>query len=161
MVRKQKIAIGADHGGFILKQKLMPYLCKKGYVIIDFGTNSGQSCDYPAIGYNVAKYVADKKADFGIAICKTGFGMAIVANKIKGIRSAVCDSAKEAESARQHNDCNVLSLAAKRVNFETAKKIVDIFLKTKLEGSRHRRRVRQIEVLEIRGMKDDGRRTRR
>lgn len=150
MVRRIIIALGTDHGGFVLKKKLKGYLEKKGYKVIDFGTNLSKSCDYPLIGYKLAESVSKGKSDIGIAICKTGFGMAIIANKLKGVRSAVCDTPREAKSARQHNDCNVVSLAAKRINFNTAKKIVDVFLSTPSEGGRHRRRVRQIIKLEKR-----------
>jgi len=148
MVRKPVIAIGADHGGFILKEEVKKYLKEKEYSIKDFGTNSIESCDYPLIGYKVAKAVSKKKARYGIAICKTGFGMAIIANKVKGVRSAVCDTPKEAESARRHNDCNVLSLASKRVKLEAAKKTINVFLKTGGESGRHLRRVKQIISLE-------------
>lgn len=150
MVRKLKIALGADHGGFLLKEKLKKYLLYKGYRVRDIGTDRRASCDYPPIGYEIAKSVSKKESNFGIAVCKTGFGMAIIANKIKGVRSAVCDTPSEARSARQHNDCNVLSLAAKRVDFASAKRIVDAFLKTCAEGGRHRRRVKQINKLEKR-----------
>ena len=113
-----------------------------------FGTNSAEACDYPLFGYKAAKAVSDKNADFGIVICKTGFGMAIVANKLKGVRSAVCDNAAEAESARKHNGCNVISLGATRIDAETAKQVVDVFLSTEAEGGRHQRRVDQIIELE-------------
>lgn len=148
MAGRLTIAIGADHGGYILKEELKKYLAGKKYVVKDFGTNSIDSCDYPLVGYEVAKAVSRKKADFGIAICKTGFGMAIVANKVKGIRSAVCDSPDEAMSARLHNDCNVLSLAAKRVKLDAAEKIVDLFLSTGNEGGRHKKRVMEITEVE-------------
>ena len=148
MAKHLKIAVGADHGGFQLKEKLKQYLACSGYDVQDFGAYTAEPSDYPLFGYEVAKAVAGKRADYGIVICKTGFGMAIMANKLKNIRSAVCDTVSEAGSARSHNACNVLSLAANRVNFRKAKNIVDIFLKTKPDGGRHLRRVKQISKLE-------------
>lgn len=148
MAGKLNIALGADHGGFLLKEKLKKYLLNKGYKVEDFGTDSLKSCDYPLIGYKLAESVSKRRSDYGIAICKTGFGMAIIGNKLKNVRSAVCDTPRQAKSARQHNDCNVLSIATKRVSGPQAKKIVNVFLKTQAEGGRHRRRVRQIVRLE-------------
>ena len=148
MAGRMKVWISADHGGFALKETLKAYLSKKGHKVTDAGPDSGDPCDYPEFGYKTAKAVSSKKADYGIAICKTGFGMAIIANKLRGVRSAVCDSPAEALSARQHNDCNVLALAATRVSAAVAKKITDVFLKTKREEGRHARRVRQIIRLE-------------
>lgn len=148
MVRRIIVALGADHGGFILKEKLKAYLLNKGYKVKDLGTHSKKSCDYPLIGHRIAKSVSDKTSDCGIAVCKTGFGMAIISNKSRNVRSAVCDTPAEAKSARQHNDCNVLSLAAKRVGIEKAKRIVNTFLRTPQEKGRHRRRVNQIVRLE-------------
>jgi len=148
MAGKLNIALGADHGGYELKEGLKKFLLTNGYKVKDFGTNSTKSCDYPLLGHKAASYVSKGKADKGILICKTGFGMAIIANKSKGVRSAVCDTPLEAKSARQHNDCNVLSLSAKRVGLQKAKKIVNVFLNTTAEGGRHKRRVRQIERLE-------------
>ncbi|MFH1791116.1 MAG: ribose 5-phosphate isomerase B [Candidatus Omnitrophota bacterium] len=148
MADKPVVAMGADHGGFILKEALKQHLSAKGYEVIDFGTDTAEACDYPLFGHKAAKAVADGKAEFGIVICKTGFGMAIVANKVSGVRSAVCDTADEAESARRHNACNVLSLAATRVGIGAAKDIADVFLSTGTEGGRHERRVGQIKELE-------------
>lgn len=143
-----KIAIGADHGGFELKTRLVNFLKKEGYMVKDFGTFSGGSCDYPLIGYGVAKAVARKKFSRGIIICKTGIGMSIVANKIKGIRAALCDRVDIARSSRLHNDANVLVLAANIVDVYKAKKIVAVWLTTPSLGGRHRRRVKQIEKIE-------------
>jgi len=148
VARKITISMGADHGGFILKEELKKYLKEKGYRIKDVGTNSVESCDYPLFGYEAARAVSARRADRGIVICKTGFGMAIIANKVKGIRCAVCDSAPQAKSARRHNSCNVLALAAKRVKRAAAKKIVDAFLSEEADIGRHRRRVNQIINLE-------------
>ena len=149
MVREKiNIAVGSDHGGYLLKEKLKGYFLEKRYSVKDFGVNSPSPSDYPLVGYKVAKAVSAGKSNFGIAICKTGFGMAIIANKLKNVRSAVCDTPSEAKSARAHNDCNFLSLSAKRTAFKKAKKIVDMFLITKAEGGRHARRVGQIKRLE-------------
>jgi len=148
MDAKPVIAIGSDHGGFVLKEALKMHLKALGYTITDFGTNSIESCDYPVYGSLVARAVAAKEAAYGIAICKTGFGMSIVTNKQKGVRSAVCDTPEEAETARRHNDCNVLALGARRVEQKTAKAIVGVFLTTGAEGGRHQRRVEQINDME-------------
>ncbi|MDD5496093.1 MAG: RpiB/LacA/LacB family sugar-phosphate isomerase, partial [Candidatus Omnitrophica bacterium] len=114
-----KIAIGSDHGGYDLKAKIVEFLKEKGHDIQDLGTHSKESCDYPLIGFEVAKAVSDKKADKGILLCKTGIGMAIIANKVNGIRAAVCYDTELARSSREHNDCNVIILAA---NYTDAKK---------------------------------------
>lgn len=145
---KIKIAVAADHGGYMLKDDLIEYLNSKGYSVEDFGAFTIEASDYPLYGQKAARAVAAGAADFGILICKTGFGMAITANKIKGIRSAVCDSADEAVSARQHNHCNVLSLAAQRIDAKNAKSITEAFLTTSEEAGRHQRRVDQITKLE-------------
>ena len=148
MAKKVKIAMGADHGGYRLKEVLKGYLKKKGFIVLDFGTFTDESCDYPLIGHKVAKAVATKKCRFGINICKSGFGMGIISNKVKSVRSAVCDSLSQAKSAREHNDCNVLSLSGMRIKLWKAKKICEVFLKTKSLGGRHKRRVKQINNLE-------------
>ena len=148
MAKKVKIAMGADHGGYRLKEVLKGYLEKKGFIVLDFGTFTDEPCDYPLVGHKVAKAVATKKCRFGINICKSGFGMGIISNKVKSVRSAVCDSLSQAKSAREHNDCNVLSLSAMRTKLWKAKKICEVFLKTKSLGGRHKRRVKQINNLE-------------
>ncbi|MDP6685503.1 MAG: ribose 5-phosphate isomerase B [Candidatus Omnitrophota bacterium] len=138
------IAIGADHGGFKLKEALVKYLKKKRHSVKDFGTFSEGSCDYPIIGYKVARAVSKKKSSRGILICKTGIGMSIVANRVKGVRAALCDRADIARSSRQHNDTNVLVFAANIVSLQKAKKIVDVWLSTRALGGRHARRVNQM-----------------
>lgn len=143
-----KIIIGSDHGGFELKNKLIKFLKSKKYNVEDTGTHSKESCDYPLIGFDVAKKVADKKADRGILICKTGVGMAIVANKISGIRAAACYDKEMARSSREHNDCNILVLAAQYTNFREAKEMARIWLNAKSLGERHARRVKQIKAFE-------------
>lgn len=144
----KRIAIGSDHGGFKLKELLKKYLSKKGYRIADFGTHEEKPCDYPPIGYKVAKNVSNGKFERGILICKTGIGMAIIANKLRNVRSGVCNTVSQARTSRLHNDTNVLSLAAKYINFDKAKRIINTWLNTEALGSRHKRRVNQIKKLE-------------
>lgn len=139
-----KIAIGADHGGYRLKEKVAEYLKQKGYPVKDFGAFSEESCDYPLIGYKVSKVVGKKEFSRGILICKTGVGMSMVANRVKGVRAALCDRVDIARLSREHNDSNILVLSAKLVAFEKAKDILDVWLSTKALGGRHRRRVKQI-----------------
>ena len=143
-----KIAIGCDHGGYLLKSGLIEYLKKKGHNILDVGCFHPKSCDYPEFGYRAARLVSKKIADRGILICKTGIGYSMVANKVKGIRAALCYSVALARSSRLHNDANVLVLAANIVSLPRAKKIVSVWLSTRALGGRHRRRVKQIKKLE-------------
>ena len=142
-----KIALGADHAGFELKEKIKEYLLKKGGIeVIDKGTNSKESVDYPKYGHAVAKSIVGKEADFGILICGTGIGISIAANKIKGIRAANCTNTTMARLSRQHNDANILALGARIVGDVIALDIVDEFLSASFEGGRHQKRVDQIEV---------------
>ena len=145
----RRVAIGADHGGFALKAKLIPLLQGKGVEVADLGTHSPAPCDYPQIGYKVAAAVAQKKFDRGILLCKSGIGIAIVANKVPGIRAAVCGDPFDAERSRSHNDANVLVLGAEKLSDARARRIIDTWFDTPFEsGGRHERRVRQIAVLE-------------
>ena len=143
-----KIAIGADHGGYKLKESLVRFLKKRGHTIKDFGTFSKTSCDYPTIGYQVSKAVAKKKFSRGILICTTGIGMSMTANKVKGVRAALCNRVDIARLSRKHNDANVLVFAAKAVPSAKAKKIATIWLSTRASGGRHKRRVRQINKID-------------
>jgi ribose 5-phosphate isomerase B len=145
---KGKIAIGADHGGFALKEKIISALKRSGYRIEDVGTYSAGSCDYPEYAYAVAKKVAGRKADRGIVLCKSGIGMAIVANKVAGARAGVCTSIADAVSSRKHNDANILVLAATKIGTAKTLQIAKTWLRTKAEGGRHARRVRQIKEIE-------------
>lgn len=147
----KKIAIGSDHGGFKLKELLKKYLSGKGYVIEDFGAYTGRPCDYPLVGYKVARSVSKGRLKRAILICKTGIGMAIIANKLHNVRSGVCNTVRQAKTSRLHNDTNVLSLAAKYITADKAKRIVSVWLKTKALGARHKRRVNQIKKLERKG----------
>ncbi len=146
----KKIAIGCDHGGFKLKEILKSYLSKKGYKVKDFGAYTKKSCDYSLIGYKVAKSVSGGEFKRGILICKTGIGMAIIANKLRNVRSGVCNTITQAKTSRLHNDTNLLSLAAKYINSGKAKRIVNTWLATEALSGRHARRVRQINKLEKR-----------
>ena len=143
-----KIAIGSDHGGYELKTKVAEFLKKDGHSVQDFGTHSKESCDYPMIGFEAAKAVSDGKVERGILICRTGVGMAIIANKVHGVRAVACYDAQIAKSSREHNDCNVLVLGADYSDFKQARQIVKIWLETPNLGDRHARRVKQIKDIE-------------
>lgn len=143
-----KIAIGSDHGGYDLKGEIIEFLKNEGYEVKDYGTHSKESCDYPLIGFEVAKAVSEEKAGIGILICKTGVGMAIIANKLHGVRAAACYDKNMAKSSREHNDCNVIVLAADYTDFENAKEILKAWLQAKPMGERHARRVKQIKDIE-------------
>ena len=150
-----KIIIGSDHGGYELKNKLIDFLKNKGYKVEDLGTHSKESCDYPLIGFEVAKRVSENKDDKGVLICKTGVGMAIVANKLHGIRAAACYDNDMARSSREHNDCNIIVLAAQYSDLKAAKEMLTTWLNAKHLGERHERRIMQIREFEAR-MKKKG-----
>ena len=143
-----KIAIGCDHGGFELKEAVRGYLEERGMEYEDFGAFSTESVDYAPIAAKAARMVAEGKADFGIIICSTGLGVSMAANKVKGIRAAVCTNAFCAEMTRRHNNANVLCMGGKVVDGETALQMVDIFLHTDFDGGRHQRRIDQIAQIE-------------
>ena len=140
-----RVSLGADHKGFELKDKIKKYLVELGHEVTDFGTNSAESVDYPDFGFKVAESVAKGEANFGITVCWTGNGMNIAANKVKGIRSALCLNEEMAMLARAHNNANVLALAAKFIPEELARKILDAWLSTEFEGGRHSRRLDKIK----------------
>ena len=143
------IAIGADHAGFALKQEIAETLRQAGHRVIDEGTNSTESTDYPDYAAMVGRAVADGSADRGILVCDTGVGMAIAANKINGVRAALAVNPEEVQLTRRHNDANVLALSAKYTNADTANQFVKLFLETAFEsGGRHERRVNKIMQLE-------------
>jgi len=142
-----KIALASDHAAFEYKLRLNEYLKSKGYDIIDFGTDSTESCDYPQFAFNAAKAVANNDCDFGIIICGTGVGMSITANKVKGIRSANCLTPEMAKLAREHNNANVLNFGARLISFETAIEITNVFLGTNFAEGRHSHRVELIHKL--------------
>ena len=142
------IAIGSDHGGFALKQEIMKHLEERKLEYIDFGTYSSDSCDYPQYGAAVGRAVASGSCERGILICGTGIGISISANKIHGVRAALCGDCFSAEMTRRHNDANIVALGARVVGPGLALKIVDTFLDTEFEGGRHARRVEQMMALE-------------
>ena len=140
------IAIGCDHGGYAVKQEVMKHLAERGLEYKDFGTYSEDSCDYPVYGKAVAHAVADGDCDRGILICGTGIGISITANKVPGIRAALCGDCFSAEATRLHNDANILAMGARVVGAGLALKIVDTFLDTPFSGDeRHVRRINMIE----------------
>ena len=143
-----KIAIGSDHGGYALKEKIKTYLDAKSIPYEDFGTHSTDSCDYPVFGKAAAEAVADGRCDRGIVICTTGIGISITANKVKGIRCALCADSLSAEMTRRHNDANMLALGAGFTGPNLAERIVEVFLNTEFEGGRHARRVDLIKEME-------------
>ena len=145
----RRVVIGADHGGFALKARLIPLIQAQGLEVADLGTHSPQPCDYPTIGYKVASAVAEGRFDRGVLLCKSGVGIAIAANKVPGIRAAVCGDLFDAERSRSHNDANVLVLGAEKLTARRAGRILQTWLATPFEsGGRHERRVRQIAAIE-------------
>ncbi|MGI6028048.1 MAG: ribose 5-phosphate isomerase B [Candidatus Heteroscillospira sp.] len=142
------IAIGSDHGGFHLKAEVMKHLDELGLEYKDYGTYSEDSCDYPVYGEAVARAVASGECEKGIVICGTGIGISISANKVKGIRAALCSDCFSAEMTRRHNDANILAMGERVLGPGLALKIVDIFLNTPFEGGRHARRVELLSKIE-------------
>jgi ribose 5-phosphate isomerase B len=140
-----KIALASDHAGFLYKEKIKEYLCKQGHEVKDFGANSPESSDYPVFVRPAAEAVARGECERGIVLGGSGNGEAIVSNKVKGIRAAVCWNEESARLCRQHNDANVLSLGERMMTPEMALRIVELFLTTGFEGGRHLRRIQQIE----------------
>jgi ribose 5-phosphate isomerase B len=143
-----KIAIGCDHRGIEFKSKVISILKSKNIEVVDVGTNTDKSCDYPDFGFKTAEIVSKNEADFGILICNSGIGMSIVANKVKGIRAALCINEKLAEYARLHNNANVLVIGAEFVSIELAESIINKWLETKFEGDRHIKRLQKISDFE-------------
>ncbi len=143
-----RIAIGTDHGGFKLKESLVKFLRSRGHTVKDIGTFSEEACDYPLIGYETAKLVSKGSYQRGVLICKTGIGMAMAANKVRGVRAALCDRPDIARSSKEHNDSNILVFAANIVAPAKAKKILETWLAAKHLGGRHARRVEQIKKIE-------------
>ena len=143
-----KIAIGNDHTALEMKEAVKVHLEEKGYEVLDLGTNSTDSCDYPVYGEKVGRAVVDGEADLGIAICGTGVGISLAANKVKGVRACVCSEPYTAKLSRMHNDSNVLAFGARVVGVELAKMIVDEWLIASFEGGRHQRRVDMLMDIE-------------
>ena len=142
------IALGSDHGGFALKEHIKAYLDSRGIAWKDFGCNSTDSCDYPDFGAAAARAVASGECEKGIVVCTTGIGISITANKVHGIRCALCRDVYSAELTRRHNNANVLALAGGFTGPFEAERIVETFLITEFEGGRHQRRVDKVMALE-------------
>ncbi|MEJ6951143.1 ribose 5-phosphate isomerase B [Natronospora cellulosivora (SeqCode)] len=143
-----RIAIGSDHAAYDLKRDIIEFLNEKGYEYKDMGTDSSQSVDYPDYSYEVAKLVADGECDKGILICGTGIGMCITANKVKGIRAALCHDTFSARATRNHNNSNVLTMGARVVGPGLALDIVKVWLGEDFDGGRHQNRIDKITEIE-------------
>jgi len=144
------IALGADHAGFQVKEALKAWLIEQGYQVVDYGTHSPESVDYPDYAAEVAEAVADQKVERGVLVCGTGIGMAITANKVAGVRAALCSDLYTARASREHNDANVLALGGRLMGPEMALDILRMWLATDFAGGRHNRRVDKIADLERR-----------
>lgn len=143
-----KIAVGSDHAGFELKEAVRPLLEAAGHEVLDVGTASDDSTDYPLHAEEAARLVADGQADRGVLVCGSGVGVSIVANKVDGVRAVNAHDADEAEMSRRHNDANVIALAGRKLTADQASAILERFLGTDFEGGRHQRRVDQITAVE-------------
>ncbi len=142
-----KIALGADHGGYELKEAIKQHLNEKGYETVDFGTDSTASVDYAYFGEKVGEYVV-KEGILGILCCGTGIGISLAANKVNGVRAACCSDYFSAEKTRAHNNANILCLGGRVIGVGLALELVDVFLSTEFEGGRHQRRIDQITAIE-------------
>ena len=145
-----KIAIGNDHTAIEMKQEIQKFLEEQGYEVLNLGTDEAVSCDYPIYGEKVGRAVVDGQADLGIAICGTGVGISLAANKVKGVRACVCSEPYTAKLSRMHNDSNVLAFGARVIGVEMAKMITQAWLDASFEGGRHQRRVDMIMDIEKR-----------
>jgi ribose 5-phosphate isomerase B len=143
-----KVAVGSDHAGFELKELVRPLLEHAGHEVVDVGTDSDESTDYPLHAEAAARLVAEGEAERAVLVCGSGVGVSIVANKVDGVRAVNAHDADEAEMSRRHNDANVLSLAGRRLSGDEARAIVERFMGTEFEGGRHQRRVDQITAVE-------------
>jgi len=143
-----KISIGSDHAGFQLKERLREWLRSRGHEVVDHGTHSEESCDYPDFAAAVARDVAEGRADRGVLVCWTGVGMAIAANKVRGVRAAPAVWPEQVRLSRAHNDANVVTFGARFTDAEAAEALLEVFLNTPFDGGRHARRVGKITALE-------------
>ena len=142
------IALGSDHGGFDLKERVKAYLDREGIPYQDYGCHSKESCDYPVFGKAAAEAVASGVCEKGIVICTTGIGISIAANKVRGIRCALCSDPLAAEMTRRHNDANMLAIGAGFTGKNLAERMVEVFLSTDFEGGRHERRVNKLNAIQ-------------
>lgn len=147
MEQREKIAIGSDHGGYELKEIIVGYMFSKEVEVIDCGTDSPESVDYPVYAKKVAEMVASGEADRGILVCGSGIGVSIAANRFKGVRCALCTSVEMGKLSRQHNNANVLALGARIMEASTALEILEAWYKTEFEGGRHERRVAMLDEM--------------
>ena len=145
-----KIGIGNDHSAVEMKREVMKFLQDLGYEVVNYGTDSTESCNYPVYGEKVARAVVDKEVDLGIVICGTGVGISLAANKVKGIRAVVCSEPYSARLSRQHNNTNILAFGARVVGMELARMIIEEWLNAEFEGGRHQERVNMIMDIENR-----------
>lgn len=143
-----KIGIGNDHSSVEMKQQIKEFIEQMGHEVVDFGTNSTESCDYPVYGEKVAEAVVAGEVERGIVICGTGIGISLAANKVKGIRCVVCSEPYSARLSRQHNNSNMLAVGARVIGIEMAKMIVTEWLNTEFEGGRHQRRIDMLTAIE-------------
>ena len=143
-----KIGIGNDHAALEMKNQVMEYLKQKGYEVINYGTNTPESCNYPEFGEKVGRAVVSGEVDCGILICGTGVGISLAANKVKGVRAVVCSEPYSAKLSKQHNNTNILAFGARVVGIELAKMIIDEWLGAEFEGGRHQTRVDMIMAIE-------------
>jgi ribose 5-phosphate isomerase B len=141
------IAISSDHGGFKLKKVIREHLIERGYKVVDLGTDSEESVDYPIYGKACAEAVAGGKADLGMVFCGTGIGVSIAANKVHGVRCALCTSVEMATLAKQHNNANVLAMGGRIIDDELGIKITDAWLDSEFEGGRHKRRTDMLDEM--------------
>ncbi len=145
-----KVALGCDHAGLVLKDVVAEYLARAGHEVLDEGTSSAASCDWPDFAERVARRIASGEAERGIAICGTGIGMSMAANKLPGVRAAVCNDLYTARYSRKHNDANVLTMGARVIGPGLAEEIVDVWMQTAFEGGRHSRRLNKLSEIERR-----------
>ncbi len=142
------IGIGSDHGGFELKEEMKKFMEENGYEVKDFGTDSKKSVDYPDFGRVVGEAVAAGEIDKGVVICGTGIGISISANKVKGVRAALCGDVYSARMSREHNNANIIAMGGRVLGVDLAKEILSVFLKSEFQGGRHERRVNKIAEIE-------------
>jgi len=148
MAKWKVIGIGNDHSAVEMKKEISAYLEGKGYQVRNFGTDTTESCNYPLIGSEVGKAVASGQVDAGVLICGTGIGISLAANKVNGIRAAVCSDPVTARLTKAHNNANIIAFGARIIGLETAKAIVDAWLETEFEGGRHQKRIDMIREIE-------------